>query len=90
MPLIQPRREERGRRGLATPAPYCQLQLAAFERQSALNQPAAHAAPGRPLRYEKEGNIFDEDFTEFSSRERMHKWDRQWAYLKFLPQASAF
>jgi hypothetical protein len=37
-------------------------------------------------RYEKEGNIFDEDFTEFSSRERMHKWDRQWAYLKYLPQ----
>jgi lactate dehydrogenase-like 2-hydroxyacid dehydrogenase len=36
--------------------------------------------------YEKEGNIFDEDFTEFSSRERMHKWDRQWAYLKYLPQ----
>lgn len=30
--------------------------------------------------------MFDEDFTDFSSRDRMAKWDRRWAYLKFLPQ----
>ncbi|KAI3429413.1 hypothetical protein D9Q98_005508 [Chlorella vulgaris] len=36
--------------------------------------------------YEDEGNLFDEDFTDFSSRDRMAKWDRRWAYLKFLPQ----
>lgn len=36
--------------------------------------------------YENEGNLFDEDWSEVSSRERMKKWDRRWAYLKSLPQ----
>lgn len=36
--------------------------------------------------YENEGNLFDQDFVELSSRDRMHAWDRRWAYLKSLPQ----
>ncbi|PSC71755.1 D-lactate dehydrogenase [Micractinium conductrix] len=35
--------------------------------------------------YENEGNLFDEDFTQYASKDRMTKWDRQWTMLKSLP-----
>lgn len=36
--------------------------------------------------YENEGNLFDEDYTQFASKDRMKFWDRRWSYLKSLPQ----
>ncbi|PRW33160.1 D-lactate dehydrogenase [Chlorella sorokiniana] len=36
--------------------------------------------------YEDESRLFDEDWVEVSTKDRMHKWDRRWSYLKSFPQ----
>ncbi|EFN59634.1 hypothetical protein CHLNCDRAFT_55930 [Chlorella variabilis] len=36
--------------------------------------------------YENEGNLFDADFTELTTKARMKLWDKRFAYLKSLPQ----
>lgn len=36
--------------------------------------------------YEDESRLFDENWVEVSTKDRMHMWDRRWAYLKSFPQ----
>jgi hypothetical protein len=40
-------------------------------------------------RYENEASLFAEDYSQWSSRERMKAWDKRWSYLKSLPQVGA-
>ena len=68
-----------------------------FDAPPAWPRPKAFKLVGNPLsapdvlpacRYENEASLFAEDYSQWSSRERMKAWDKRWSYLKSLPQVS--